>query len=54
MIDEACETFKIDREKSFFVGDSITDMECAQKAGVTGIFYEAGSLLSCIEKVVTK
>ena len=54
MIDEACETFKIDRTKSFFVGDSITDMECAKKAGVTGIFYEAGSLLYCVEEFVTK
>ncbi|MBO5650372.1 MAG: D-glycero-beta-D-manno-heptose 1,7-bisphosphate 7-phosphatase [Selenomonas sp.] len=54
MVDEACEIFNIDRARSFFVGDSITDMECAQKAGVTGIFYKAGSLLSCVKESVTE
>ena len=54
MVDEACLRFNIDRSKSYLVGDSERDLECAQKAGVTGIFYEAGSLLSCIEEIVTK
>ena len=54
MVDEACLRFNIDRSKSYLVGDSGRDLECAQKAGVTGIFYKAGSLLSCVKEIVTK
>ncbi len=52
MVDKACETFKIDRSKSFFVGDSDKDMECAKGAGVYGIHYRQGSLLDCIRSFV--
>ncbi len=52
MVDKACEAFKIDRAKSFFVGDSDKDMECAKDAGVYGIHYRQGSLLDCIRSFV--
>jgi len=54
MVDKACLRFNIDRSKSYFVGDSKRDLECAQKAGVKGIFYKAGSLLSCVKEIVTE
>ena len=52
MLDEACKRFNIDRTRSFFVGDSSTDMECAQNAEVQGIKYVSGSLLSCIKDFI--
>ena len=52
MIEAACEQFNIDRSQSYFVGDSNTDWECAQKAGVAGIRYQSGSLLSCVKAFV--
>ncbi len=45
MIDKACEAYRIDRSKSYFVGDSDGDMECADRANLTGIRYTSGSLL---------
>ncbi len=54
MVDEACLRFNIDRSKSYFVGDSERDLECAQKAGVAGIFYRSGSLLFCVKEIVTE
>ena len=52
MVDEACLRFNIDRSKSYLVGDSGRDLECAQKAGVQGIKYVSGSLLSCIKDFI--
>ncbi|SHK55659.1 D-glycero-D-manno-heptose 1,7-bisphosphate phosphatase [Selenomonas ruminantium] len=53
MIDEACKRFHIDRSQSYFVGDSDRDMECAQRAGLTGIRYVKGSLLERIKAIDT-
>ncbi|SFB05518.1 D-glycero-alpha-D-manno-heptose-1,7-bisphosphate 7-phosphatase [Selenomonas ruminantium] len=52
MVDKACEAFNIDRSKSFFVGDSDKDMECAQKAGITGIKYVSESLLARVKEFI--
>ncbi|WP_415945535.1 D-glycero-alpha-D-manno-heptose-1,7-bisphosphate 7-phosphatase [Selenomonas montiformis] len=49
MIDRACAKYQIDRSKSYFVGDSDGDMECAARAGLTGIRYRSGSLLACVK-----
>lgn len=49
MIDRACARYQIDRSKSYFVGDSDGDMECAERAGLTGIRYRSGSLLACVK-----
>ena len=49
MIVEACLQFNIDRSKSYFVGDSDTDMDCAHNAGVQGIRFSGGNLLNCIQ-----
>ena len=52
MVDAACSQFGIDRTKSFFVGDSASDMECAVRAGLQGIKYTSGSLLNCIKEFI--
>lgn len=52
MVDEACRRFDIDRSKSFFVGDSDGDMECARRSGLTGLRYETGSLLDCVKNAL--
>lgn len=50
LVDEACQTFAIDRSQSFFVGDKASDMECAHNAGIPGFCFCEGSLLEFIKK----
>lgn len=38
MITQACQDFKIDLKQSLFIGDKITDMQCAQNGGVAQKF----------------
>ncbi|AAP78131.1 HAD family hydrolase [Helicobacter hepaticus] len=38
MIKAACRDFNIDLAHSFFIGDKITDMQCAQNAHINGKF----------------
>lgn len=38
MIESACKDFSIDLAHSLFIGDNITDMQCAQNAGINGQF----------------
>lgn len=38
MITQACQDFSIDLAQSLFVGDKITDMQCAQNSGVAQKF----------------
>ena len=52
MVDEACLRFNIDRSKSYLVGDSERDLECAQKAGVQGLRFSGGNLLNCICEMI--
>lgn len=49
MVDDACAKYNIDKTKSYFVGDSETDMQCAENAGIQGIKYHSGSLLECMK-----
>ncbi len=39
MITQALQKFDIDLQHSFFVGDRVSDMECAQNAGIYGKFF---------------
>ncbi|WP_300896698.1 HAD family hydrolase [uncultured Helicobacter sp.] len=38
MIEAACRDFSINLAQSFFIGDKITDMQCAQNAHINGKF----------------
>ena len=42
LINKACDTFQIDLARSYMVGDRVTDMEFAHRAGIQGILVETG------------
>lgn len=42
MIQQACVDFNIDLTKSYFIGDTTTDLKTAENAGVTSILVETG------------
>lgn len=50
LIERACTDFDIDREASILVGDKSRDVECAEAAGVRGVLYEGGSLVTLLER----
>ena len=52
LVDAACACYGIDRSASLLVGDSTSDMLCAQSAGVRGVRYAGGSLLDCVRQAI--
>ena len=42
MVDQACESFDIDMENSYVIGDRYTDIELARRAGLKGILVRTG------------
>lgn len=52
LVNRACRDLAIDKAKSYFVGDTETDMACARNAGVRGVRYEGGSLLALVRDAV--
>lgn len=42
MVDEACARLPIDRARSYLIGDSLSDMECGRRAGLTVIRVSTG------------
>lgn len=46
MINMAIDTYQIDREKSYMIGDSKRDIQAAQAAGIKGIKIEANEDIS--------
>lgn len=51
MLEEAIREFNIDREKSFMVGDNISDVEAGINARVTPILVETGHGIEHIKKI---
>ena len=52
---KANKLWKIDKKKSFMIGDQITDMEFAQKAKIKGYLYKQKNLYKFIkEKIIFK
>lgn len=53
MISKACSKHNIDLQESYFIGDSFTDMLCAQNAGLKKILvktgYGAADLIKCAD-----
>ena len=45
MILQALSEWPIDRERSSLVGDKVSDMEAATRAGIRGVLFEGGDLL---------
>jgi len=46
MLEKAIAKYNVDKTKSFFIGDSDTDMVAGERAGVTGIKITKNDLLS--------
>lgn len=51
LVNEACAKYDIDKTQSYFVGDTDTDMKCAENAGLTGLRYPGGSLLELVQNI---
>lgn len=49
MVEKAIAKYKVDAAKSFFIGDKLRDIECAERAGVKGIKIEVNGNLSEVE-----
>ncbi len=52
MLLKAIEELDLDAGRSFFIGDSPTDMEAALRAGVRGVLFEGGDLLPIVRQTV--
>lgn len=50
MLLDGLRDFEGDPKRSFFIGDKETDMQAAEAAGVKGILYEGGSLLTAVRE----
>lgn len=42
MLEQAAEDFRIDKDRSFLIGDKDTDMQAARAFGIAGIRFDAG------------
>ncbi len=51
MLDLAFKKWKFDKEKSFLLGDKLTDIECAEKFGIKGFLYEDGNLCTFLKSI---
>lgn len=49
LVENACEDYNVDKERSLLVGDKESDMECARRAGIRGIRFMNGNLLAFIK-----
>ena len=52
MLLRAMDEYPVRREGSFLVGDSDTDLQAAEAAGVSGHLFAGGSLLSFVENLI--
>lgn len=52
MIELATEKWSIDLDNSFLIGNSDTDIQCAENYGIVGYLYKEGSLLDFIKKII--
>jgi D-glycero-D-manno-heptose 1,7-bisphosphate phosphatase len=49
MVEKAIAKYKVDSSKSFFIGDKMRDVECAERAGVKGIKIDVNGNLEDVE-----
>lgn len=53
MIERAIKDYEIDRSQSFLVGDKMTDIIAAERAGVRGFLFKGGSLFKFISEILS-
>ena len=46
--------WKVDKQKSFMIGDQLTDMQFAKKAGIRGYFFNSDDLYKYVKKKFNK
>lgn len=51
MIEKAVDKYNIDLTKSYFVGDSLTDMQCAVNAGLKKILVKTGYGMKTLKEI---
>ena len=54
MFEKINKIWKVDKQKSFMIGDQLTDMQFAKKAGIKGHFFNSNDLYRFIKKKFTK
>ncbi len=52
MLELAQKKWKFDKQNTFMIGDSASDIECATNFGIKGLLFETGSLLEFIKKII--
>ena len=52
MLELAQKKWKFDKQNTFMIGDSASDIECASNFGIKGLLFETGSLLEFIKKII--
>tara|TARA_B110000483_G_C17739129_1_gene367838 strand:- start:46 stop:540 length:495 start_codon:yes stop_codon:yes gene_type:complete len=51
MLELADKKWKIDKTKSFMIGDKDIDVQCAKNFGINGYLYKGGSLLDFVKSI---
>lgn len=54
LLELACEKYVVDKPASFLIGDKMTDIECARRAGIKGIRFLSGRLDLVVEAQLVK
>ena len=52
MFNKAKKSFNIDMKKSFMIGDQMTDIEFANKAGIKGYLFKENDLFKFVKKLI--
>jgi D-glycero-D-manno-heptose 1,7-bisphosphate phosphatase len=53
LIQRACAEWPVDVARSFLIGNSARDLEAARRAGIRGISFDGGSLLTLVDAAMT-
>ena len=52
MFNKALKIFNIEKKSSFMIGDQITDLQFAEKAGITGYLFKKNNLYEFVKKII--
>tara|TARA_B100001057_G_scaffold183517_1_gene184199 strand:- start:314 stop:811 length:498 start_codon:yes stop_codon:yes gene_type:complete len=52
MLELAQKKWKFDKNNTFMIGDSVSDIECANNFGIKGYLFKSGNLLKFVKKTI--